>query len=231
MANIIIGKPSRIICEGRADSAFFNALIKNRNIQHCEAACAKTDNDSQRCAGKSGIRDTLQGLKGFADTHPGKLRGVLLAIDTDVDEEGALDYTIKAIKQVTPKIACPSDFLEIKHGKTKHDFSVAILGVPWLDRKGNLETLLFDSVQTTHGDIIPPLNDFCTATESRHQGWDAGLRSKMKLRCTLACSYKPDPSLSLSFILESHDHPFDLGHAAFNPIASFIAEFAEQVTR
>jgi hypothetical protein len=230
MANIIISKAIRIICEGRADSAFFNALMRNRNIQNCEADCARTDNDQKRCAGKSGITDTLQGLKGFADTHPGKLRGVLLAIDTDVDEEDALHDTVEAIKKVTPKIACPTKFLEVRHGKTETDFSIAILGIPWLDRKGNLETLLFDSVQTTHADIIPPLNEFCLATQSRHQDWDAGLESKMKLRCTLACSYRPDPSLSLSFMLEGHDHPFDLGHPAFNPIAAFIADFVEKVT-
>src|SRR5260370_8324059 len=98
MPNATIRQPCRVVCEGAADSAFFNSLIRIRGIPNCEADCARSDKDPNRCAGKNGITDTLRGLKGYAELNPGKLRGVVIAIDADTDPKQRLKETFEAIK-------------------------------------------------------------------------------------------------------------------------------------
>src|SRR5262249_39084812 len=155
----------RIICEGAADRSFFNALISSRGITNCEAECAIQDNE-ERCGGLNAIPDTLRGLKGFAESQPNKLRGVVIAVDTDQDPKARLDETIELIKSAG--LRWPAKYLDIKERKKPDEFSVAILGIPWLDKQGNLDSLLFDSLQQTHADIMTPLTAFCAGTVARN---------------------------------------------------------------
>src|ERR1700694_209358 len=130
-------QPCRIICEGAADAALFNALIRSHGVTNCEADCARSDNDPKRCAGKNGITDTLRSLRGFSDIHPDKLKGVIVAVDTDLSWETALRETIRSIHAVDPPVSCPGQFLEIIRERKKGDFFVSILGIPWHDELGN----------------------------------------------------------------------------------------------
>jgi hypothetical protein len=224
-----IKEPCRIITEGYADAAFFNALIANRGIAHCEAECARTDNKPKSCAGKNGITDTLRGLSAYSDVKPGVLRGVIVAVDVDTDSAVTLRSTIASLKAVDPPVSCPTHYMEIKKEKRTADFAVAILGIPWQDRLGNLDTLLFEAMRTTHADVVGPLNRFCADTETRRVDWSDGLLAKMHVRCTLAVSFKDDPGLSLGHLLSRHDQPFDLANPAFNQIAEFIQRFTHEV--
>lgn len=223
MPNITIKQPCRVLCEGAADSAFFNSLIRIRGIMNCEADCARTDKEPNRCAGKNGIMDTLRGLKGYAEINPGKLRGVVIAVDADTDPKQRLKETVEAIKAAGLK--SPSKYSEIRPRIKEDEFALAIIGVPSGDTPGNLDLLLFNAMQTTHSDLIAPLDNFCMQTQARNGHWEIGPRSKMKLRCTIAASYEDDPGLSLSYLLSRNDNPIDLKHAAFNPISEFLIAF------
>jgi uncharacterized protein DUF3226 len=221
-------EPCRIITEGFADSAFFNALIKNRKIANCDADCTHVDGNPKGCAGKSGITATLRALAAFAELRPNDIRGVILAVDIDDDPDKTLKETIKSIRAVIPSVSCPKSYLDIVK---EFGFAVSIMGIPWHDQLGSLDTLLFEAMQTTHADIIGPLGTFCEATKRRHEGWSSNKKSKMKLRCTLASSYQDDPGLALSHMLSRADHPFDLQDQAFNQIARHIEHFTERVLK
>ena len=138
-----IKEPCRIITEGYADSAFFNALIKARGIANCEAECTRSDKKPQGCAGKvaAAMTDTVRSLVSFSELNPGKLRGIVLAVDIDDDAKKTLEYVKNALKDVKPSVSCPSNYLEIKKEKKKADFAVAIMGIPWHDQLGNLSCL------------------------------------------------------------------------------------------
>jgi hypothetical protein len=225
-----ITQPCRIICEGYADSAFFNALIKKRAIPNLEAECARTEKEQDRCGGKHAIADTLRSLVGYSQLQPKKLRGVIVAVDVDDDAGKTLRDTLDYIKSVQPHISYPGKFLEISKGTKDADFSLAVLGIPWHDQLGNLDTLLFESLQVSHADIMGPLGTFCDLTQKRREGWTLGPNSKMKLRCTIAVTYKPDPGQSLGILLGRTDIPlFNLADATFNQIAKFLHDFQHQV--
>jgi hypothetical protein len=228
MPNIIIRQPCRIVCEGAADRSFFNSLIKAHKIPHCEAGCAHFDKDPYKCAGKNGITETLRGLKGYAEIEPGKLLGVVVAIDTDSDPKARLKETIESVKAADLK--SPTKYLEPMPRTKEGEFSIAILGIPWHDKAGNLDLLLFEAMQITHADVIPALDTFCTQTQAHNGGWPIGPKAKMKLRCTIAATYRPDPGKSLSFLLSSSTNPIDLTRPEFNPIATFLSGFVTSVT-
>jgi hypothetical protein len=223
MPNITIKQACRVVCEGAADAAFFNSLIKVRKIANCEADCARLNTEPNRCAGKNGITDTLQGLKGYAEINPGKLRGVVVAIDVDTDPKQRLKETIEAIRAADLK--SPTKYLEIRPRIKDDEFALAIIGVPSPDAPGNLDLLLFNAMADSHADVMRPLEDFCAATHARNGHWLISSKSKMRLRCTIAATYQDDPGLALSYLLLRHDSPIDLAHLTFNPIAAFLTDF------
>jgi hypothetical protein len=227
MPNTSIKQPCRIICEGAADSSFFNSLIKAQGIPNCEADCTRLDNDPNRCAGKNGITETLRGLKGYAETQPGKLRGVVVAIDTDDDPKARLEETIADIKAAGLK--CGSRYLDVKPAGAGDIFSIAILGIPWHDKSGNLDLLLFESIQASHVGLMAPLNTFCEQTAAFNGDWKIGPKSIMKLRCTIAASYEDDPGLSLSYLLRRRDCPINFNSGEFDAIATFLRRFVAEI--
>jgi hypothetical protein len=228
MPNFTLNRPCRIVCEGPADREFFNSLIRIRGINNCEADCARADKD-QRCLGRTGITPTLRGLKGFAEIEPDRIRGVIIAVDTDHDPRQRLREIIGFI--IAGDLNSPNDYLEIRrHGKGS-EFDIAILGIPWGNRPGNLDLLLFEAMRTSHADLMAPLDDFCDRTRARNGHWAIGPKSKMRLRCTLAASYEDDPGRSLSYLLQSKTNPIDLNHNVFDAIAEFLTTFEQTATR
>jgi hypothetical protein len=85
-------------------------------------------------------------------------------------------------------------------------------------------------METSHADVIGPLNTFCQQTSARNGNWGITPKSKMQLRCTLAASYEDDPGLSLHYLLKRNNCPIDLKNSAFNPIADFLTDFIARVT-
>jgi hypothetical protein len=225
-----ITKPYRIVCEGAADASFFRAIFRCHNLDLFEADCAhkdKPDSDQSedRCGGKSAVTDELRALKGFSDTHPDVLRGVIVAIDSDADGNTAFDETIKSIKAVKLQLPVPTRLLELKKGG-EGEFGIAVMCIPWIDQPGCLDTLLFESVRSSHSDLMIPIDDFCSATQHRNGDWTINPRSKMRLRLAIAASYKQGPDKALGFLLNSSENPFNLNDPAFMKIVEFLRTFS-----
>ena len=160
MGNIVIKKPFRVVCEGRADAAFFNRLFDARGLGNFEAECARTANDVGRCAGKSGITDTLLALKGVADLYPRRLQGIVIAVDSDDDPDKAFQSVRQAIRMAKAQLPVPSKLLQPEVDPQGTDPSIVVMCVPWVDAPGHLDSLLFESMRTTHNDLMSPIDDF-----------------------------------------------------------------------
>lgn len=80
-----------------------------------------------------------------------------------------------------------------------------------------------------HSDLIEPISIFQRDTAHRIGKWKFGKQSKMRLRCMIAASHEQDPSLALSYFLESSDCVVKFDHPAFNKVAAFIKDFMEKV--
>ncbi|HLY61931.1 MAG TPA: DUF3226 domain-containing protein [Terriglobia bacterium] len=229
MGNSVIKKAFHIVCEGRDDKAFFTKLFEAHGIQDFEAECARTNNDPKRCAGKSGITDTLLGLKAVNDLNPGILRGIIIAVDSDEDPAKSFESVRRSIKETKMQLPVPDQALIPKLDPQGMDPAIAILSIPWIDQPGHLDSLLFDSMQTSHADLIAPIEDFCDSTEHRTRDWAQNNKSKMKLRCAIAASKEGEPGLSLAYFLESSECEINFKDVKFNKIVNFIKEFSEHL--
>jgi len=218
-----ISAPCQIICEGAGDEAFFTKLLTSKQITGFQARCARRD---KGCIGKSGITDTVAAILGAAELRPGTVKGILIAVDSDDDPMVAFAEAKKFIKSAKPMQPVPDRLLEIKEGNV----SVAVMTIPWADQPGNLDTLLFSSMGETHNDMMQPLARYSEGTSHRTEGWSLGKVSKMKLRCIIAASYEPDPSLSLAGIIPSHACPIDFNGIRFDQISEYLRRFRDIVS-
>ena len=115
--------------------------------------------------------------------------------------------------------------IEVKAGKP----AIAITLLPWIDKPGNLDALIFDALSGSHSDLLNPIADYRTATAHRTKGWKVGSQAKMNLRCMIAASHEPDPGLSLAYLLEGSKCPVDFNHTCFDQLMSFFDDFKNKV--
>jgi len=226
MGNATINKPFRVVCEGRADAAFFNGLFISRGILDFEAECAKTNGENKKCAGKSGITDTLLALKTIVDLRPGVLKAIVIAVDSDSDPEEAFKTVKESIRATKALLPVPREMLKPEG----NDPAIAVVTIPWIDTPGHLDALLFESMRISHSDLMKPIDDFCHATEHRTVNWSDGSKAKMKLRCAIAACYKDDPGKSLAFVLESSACQLDFGDSTFDRIAKYFTDFNSRLS-
>jgi len=224
---IDISAPCQLICEGAADEAFFTKLLNVRSITGFQVRCARSNKEPKKCAGKSGIADTMSAILSANDLRPDTIKGILVAVDSDDDPETEFADAIEQVRLSRPMLHTPDRIMEIK--ELLGGISIAIMTIPWLDQPGNLDTLLFQSIDITHADIMQPLSEYCKGTENRTRDWSIGKRSKMKLRCAIAASHKPDPSLALPYLIAGRHCPFDFSDERFNNIAAYIGKFRQTV--
>jgi hypothetical protein len=221
-----ISAPCQLICEGRADEAFFGRLLKARSISGFQVRCARSNKQPDKCAGKDGISDTIAAIFSTYDLLPSRIKGVLIAIDSDKDPKAQFAFAQEQIKLGRPMAQPPDRIMEIKKSG---GLSIAVMTIPWADQLGNLDTLLFQSLDNTHADIMPPLAEYCKGTEHRTRDWSIGEKSKMQLRCSVAVIHKPDPSQSLTYLVQSSHGPFTFSHARFDQIANYLDGFGKTV--
>jgi len=156
---------------------------------------------------------------------PGRVKAILIIFDSDDDPNNTFKGIIAAMKETKLKYPQPTRLLEIKAG----DPAIAIATLPWVTRIGHLDELIFEALQESHVDLMEPLKTYCEGTSHRTGSWSFGKKSKMRLKCLIAASHKPDPTASLKFFLETSDCPVDFNNPCFDTIVDFIKHFRETV--
>jgi len=156
---------------------------------------------------------------------PGRVRGILILFDSDDDSNKTFESVIDSIKQTKLKYPQPSKLLEIKPG----DPAMAVATLPWIDKMGHLDELVFEALQVSHADLLEPIRQYCEATSHRTKTWAVAKKSKMRLRCMIAASNEKDPSISLRYYLETKHCPVDFHHPCFDQLMAFIEKFRSSV--
>lgn len=219
--------PLQIITEGVADQVFFEKLLASRGIAGFQARCARSNSDNRRCAGKSGFPDSLRALLAINQLKPGTVKGIILAVDSDCNPAQSFEEMRGVWKACRPMHPHPEQPLEIMDV----DPAMCILTVPWSDRTGNLDTLLYESTLQSHSDLVVAVDRFCEATKHRNGIWSDGTKGKMRLRCVIAASHSPDPGISLSFLIQGSKCPFDFASTCFDRLSDFLLKFKERVLK
>lgn len=220
--------PYVIVCEGSADRVFITRLLQRRwGVTDISVRCTHQKND-RRCGGKDGLTETLLALDAVRATNPGRVRGIVIVFDSDDDPLTSFEAIIESIRAAKLSYPLPDRVLEVKPG-TRSAPAIAVALLPWMDRVGHLDELIFEALRESHQDLLQPISDFQQATAHRNGGWKITKQSKMRLRCMIAASHEPDPSLALSFLLESSLCPVDFYHPAFDQLVAFLEDFRTKV--
>ncbi|HTB11557.1 MAG TPA: DUF3226 domain-containing protein [Bryobacteraceae bacterium] len=216
-----VSAPYVVLCEGSADRAFINRLLQSRGITDIAVRCTHTGTDP-RCAGRSGLKDSLLALDAVRATIKDAARGIAIVFDGDDDTNLRFNEIIEDLKQSKLGYPRPSKPLEIAKG----DPSVGIALLPC-----HLDELIFNSLGASHKDLLQPIEDFQKATVHRTEKWKNRSLSRMRLRCLIAASHEPDPGASLTFLLESSKGPVDFQHSCFDWLMDFLTEFRNTAER
>jgi hypothetical protein len=218
--------PYQIICEGSADRVFINKLLQFRwGVTEMAVRC--THIQDRRCAGRDALTKSMLALDAVRSTQPKAIRGIAIVFDSDDKPEDSFKDVIKSIRASKLGYPLPDKLQEVKNGKNGTP-SIAVSLIPGIDRSGHLDELIFEALSESHSDLLVPIGDYQTATDHRTRDWKIGPKAKMKLRCMLAASHEPDPSVSLTWFLESSDCPVDFGHTCFDPLMNFLEDFRKK---
>jgi hypothetical protein len=186
--------------------------------------CTRTKH-SDGCAGIDGLTETLLALEAVRSISPKPIKGVAIIFDSDDDPQKRFAGIIQAIKNAKLKYPLPDRLLEVKPG----DPAIAISLIPSIDRQGNLDELIYESLQVSHADLLDPVNRYCADTSTRTGDWAYGKKSRMKLRCMIAASHKKDPGIALSHFLKTSKTPVDFRSPCFDHIIDFLQDFRFKV--
>jgi hypothetical protein len=211
-----VSAPYVVLCEGSADRAFVTRLLQSRGITDIAVRCTHTGANPRGCAGLSGLRESLLALDAVRATVKDAVRGIAIVFDGDDDTDLRFKEIIEDLKQSKLGYPRPSKPLEIAKGNP----SIAIALLPC-----HLDELIFNSLDSSHKDLLQPIEDFQKATVHRTEKWKNRSLSKMRLRCLVAASHEADPGASLTFLLESSKGPVDFQHPCFDWLIEFLTDF------
>ena len=213
--------PLQILCEGGDDEKFFEFLSKTRGLTHYQATCPRGKDG--RCAGKGGFQNHLQLIKNQVPSGT-PLKGILIAADSDENPVAAFREVQKSLRHAD--LPYPDMPLHIR--KTHSAPAIAVMMIPWHNRKGNLETVILNALRPLFPNLMPCIEEYshgCLAHDRAES-----LLAKFHLRCLIAALHASDPSLSLTYFLQKPFAicPIDYMNPLFDPMAQFLGQFARE---
>ena len=215
--------PLEILCEGADDAEFFARLTQARGLNQYHVLCPKGLDG--RCLGKGGFARHLDLLKqGIPSGVP--LKGVLVVADTDEDRGESFREVRRSI--TASGLRVPDNPLEIM---TNHSGfpATAVMMVPWHDRTGNLERVIYDALAQMVPHLVPCAEAFRDCSNAG--GRTESLQAKMLLRCLISVLNPSDPSITVTNFLKGPIEfcPIDYSHATFTQMTDFLATFSQQI--
>ena len=223
MARRIQNTPLQILCEGADDAEFFARLTQARGLNRYHVECPKGKDD--RPIGKGGFAKHLELIKqGIPSGAP--LRGIVIITDSDEDPDASFREVQRSIRQSGLRV--PDKPLDIMTNRSGFP-ATAVMMVPWHDRHGNLERVIFDALIQMVPHLNPCLEAFrdCAGAQDRTES----LQAKMLLRCLIAALNPHDPSETLTNFLKAPIQycPIDYNHAAFSQFWDFLTTFSDKL--
>jgi hypothetical protein len=218
-----------IVCEGISDVEFLTQLIKANNLQADIAV--KTVGNRER--GISCIGKQLNAVQTAPDMKDNKLVVVVADNDSDPDanfqmvkdqilQTGTFGVPEKPRSLARPAVLHPSD------GRTTADIIVVML--PWDDKKGNLETLLFAAGAKNNIALSKCVDAFASC--AGRDEWSVGKLSKLKARTLFSATAVDNSSVPVHFAwCPDAGDPFPINSSSFKQIAKCLKDIVKQFKR
>ena len=205
-----------IVCEGKADAAFFRHILDVNRISGFQVGFPNAIT-AEGQFGHAGFGTYLKASK----ARPGydRLKNIIISRDSDVEPSKSLYEVCGQIHEAgsytvpdEPRKAC---------GKNP---SMSVLLIPG-NESGNLETLLLKAVLPEHKEHL----ESCFS----HMGCDdlpVTISSKKKMTTIIAAKNNKNPSCSLAYIWsreQAEYNPISMLSPAISDIVNFLRSFSD----
>lgn len=216
-----ITKEWLILCEGKADKAFFRELIKKRGLPDFDVWFPLRKNDDSGGWTKFGY--WLNEIK----TNEGFIRNTkAILVVADNDDDPATRFTeIQA--QIRDGIGYGVPKTPLQATTSAGDLpQIVIMMVPLDGNPGNLETILIPAAYSKWPDLQTPLDEYLGQSPARE--WEDRKKAKMRMQCILAATCKQDPNTPVSLLwTRPEDYHIPVECTCFDEIAAVLRNFAE----
>lgn len=213
-----ITEPYLLLCEGKQDRKFFEALFAAHNISGFLIECPEEKEE-----GAGGVDEYPSYFTGLIGRTRPTLRGFIVTTDCDTNATTAFTKVADWLDQ--KGYTRPTAPLTIT--AQPFNFAVMILTMPPGMVDGCLETLLYPAATAKWASLVPCVDAFwnCIGVGSR----PANHESKVKLRALLAAAYPQNPNLTLVRIWDDPATALPLTTMNFNPLLAEIRNFCTRV--
>lgn len=204
-----------LICEGPSDVAFFQNLIRQRNLPKCRVK--DTADKKGEAAGNTRFGERLRSLQ-----FESGVKNILIVADNDDNPQRNFDDVCRQIKQVYGTSHVPARPLQ-RSGERP---SITILMIPWENECGCLESLCIEAARSINRQIASEVDQFAACIHTDR--WNNEIRVyKMWLRTMLAASCERDPFIVLRNIFNNHRnrHLIPADHRCFDRVANALRTF------
>ena len=217
--------PYLVVCEGRADAAFFNRLFRERNIGNFQIDIPLIHGrNGTTSAGNTCFGEYLKAVRTEFQLNPNSVRAIILATDCDTDPTESFVKVQRQIQNAnavegTPKYGVPATPTILTASENGLP-GICIVMLPGSNEAGELESLCkqpaIESSPATNKCIDQALA--CASIAET---------AKLRLRLSLALSNPGEPNISIGRIWEqdSLQELIPVKHGAFDPIANFFSTF------
>ena len=210
--------PRLIVCEGAADEAFLRALVQQRGLP---ALSIRHPGDLDT-GGRGGIDKLgwllagIRAWKGFS-----AVTDLLIVADNDTDPDG----NFARVSQQLATAGYPAPAAPLASAEGPGQPRVRVLMLPWADEPGTLEGLCLGPARAATPGIASCVDAFAACV--RASGRDHAQRqAAMVLRALLAGAHTKNPGIGLGRVWQEDPALIPLDHAAFDRVASVLADFA-----
>ncbi|OFW28784.1 MAG: hypothetical protein A3J28_06180 [Acidobacteria bacterium RIFCSPLOWO2_12_FULL_60_22] len=207
-----------VLCEGKADAAFFRHLLDANQILGFQIGFPSRETAVGQF-GYTGFQKHLEGIKarrGFAD-----LQNIIIVRDSDLDPDHSFLDVCNHVRDAGGYVV--PDAPGTPSGQNP---AITILLIPSSTEMGNLETLLLRAVN--HDEKLTPCLDTYFGC-CRFDDFPITKSSKKKLTTTIAAWNHDNPSCSLVFLWSEEQaahNPISIHHPAITKLADFLRGFA-----
>ena len=216
--------PLIILCEGKADQAFFRKIMDKRP----ESPKFSMPFNPDHFHGNGAYKEMLQALQGSMLDFL-SLKGILIVADSTDDPTNIFNNICKQIGEAGG-YGIPGKPLEIARPPNSNGYpALAVMFLPDETNPGALETLLVQEMIGREPWIDGCVNNFFRCGKIDVQNWSSEKRDKARYHCMVAALNEDDPSKAASYAFKEPTPVIDVTAACFDSVVQRLRDFSTAV--
>ncbi len=211
-----------LLVEGSSDKAFFDNLLKERNVQGFDVFCPK--NADKTLGGEDAIKHLLKALPLSKDFY--KIEKIIIVTDADCDSSQKFNKFQQLLNN-TDKISGTNDKYPVptapyEFATSASNLSVAVMTLPLYESTGAMESICLAAAMPIFPVEMECINNFVSCI-SAHQ-WSPQKLAKLKLRSLISTQYKKNPDLPTTYLWIEAPEIVPLESEVFDPLIEYLKQ-------